>query len=190
MDKTEDYKQYHAYPIEMIMYPDHVFAPVGADELFNRPNDFFFAGNESPARRNVYEGLKDSGLKLDWTWTNETGEIPHDEWISRARQSKLFAACDGGGYNCERIYQLIYTGVLLKQKNNQFVLRDFTQGFNCLKVSENPLEKEIDFLKMIIQNKERLHSIYMGGIKNIEKFYSPSFRNSYILQVLYTNNIN
>ncbi|MES2382381.1 MAG: hypothetical protein V4538_15145 [Bacteroidota bacterium] len=188
-DKTKDYPKW-VYSYELTMYEDHIFEPVTADELFNRPYDIFFAGNESPARRSVYEGLKDTGLKLDWYWSNEGGKLPHDEWVNRARQSKLFAACDGGGYNCERIYQLIYTGVLLKQRNNQFVLRDFTHGFSCLKVSEIPLSHEIDFIQKILSNKERLHNIYTLGIKNIEKYYNPQFRASYILQVLFQNGIN
>lgn len=189
MDKTLTFPRY-VYSFELLMYDNCIFEPVSKEDLFNRPYDIFFAGNESPARKSVYEGLKDTGLKLDWTWTNEEGKMEYFDWLGRAKQSKLFLSSDGGGFSCERIYQLSYLATILKQKNNQFVLRDFTQGFNCLKVSETPLEKEIEFLKMILENKERLHSIYLNGIKNIERFYTSSFRSSYILQVLFQNYIN
>lgn len=52
--KNSDFPKF-VYPYELCMYKDCIFEPVSMDELFNRPFDIYFAGNTSPARREVYE---------------------------------------------------------------------------------------------------------------------------------------
>lgn len=188
MDKTKDYGGVAVYPIELIMYPTHVFPKVTADELFDRIIDVCFIGNRSPTRDKLIQGLKDYGINGYYKFTTE-GRYEHENWLHQHRQAKLFISCDGSGFNDERVYQLIYIAPMIKVKSNHLVLNDFTQGFSCLKVSETPLQSEIDFLKMILPNKERLHKIYLEGIKNMEKYYNPNYRSAYIKNVLYMNNI-
>lgn len=126
---------------------------------------------------------------MDWHWTHEQGKLPHDEWISRARRSKMFLSADGGGYNDERSYQLIYTATLLKQDNNQIVLHDFRDGIECLKISETPSQIDIENVKAALCNKERLYSIYLKGIERTGRYFNPSYRAQYILDTLKNNGI-
>lgn len=186
--KNSDFPKF-VYPYELCMYKDCIFEPVSMDELFNRPFDIYFAGNTSPARRKVYEGLKDTGLKLDWHWTHEQGKLPHDEWISRARRSKMFLSADGGGMNDERAYQLIYIAALLKQDNNQIVLHDFRDGIECLRIAETPSRIDIENIKAALCNKERLYSMYLKGIERTGRYFNPSYRAQYILDTLKNNGI-
>lgn len=189
MEKNEDYKEAKVYPIELCMYKDCIFEPTSKIELFNRPYDIYFAGNISPARKKVYEALRYTDLKLDWHWTNENGKLPHDEWMSRARQSKMFLSADGGGLNDERAYQLIYCGVLLKQDNEQIVLHDFSGGVDCIKIPETPTEADIANIVMVLNDKDHLYSMYNKGIEKMRRYFNPNYRAQYILDTLKNNGI-
>ncbi len=178
----------NVYPIECCLYPDHDFEPTTNEEFNNRPYDIFFAGNESPTRKNVINGLLNSAqFKMDVHWSGENGKLPHDEWLNRARQAKMFLSADGGGFSDERSYQLITIAAFLKNKNNHFQLNPFNNFNECLEVSEYPTENEIYNIKQFISSKHNLYHIYEQGIWHMKKYYSFEYRANYILDTIQKN---
>jgi len=170
------------YPCEKTI--QNIFPITTKEELCSRPYDAFFAGNVSPTRKNFIDGLIDGGLKVDVHWTNENGKLPYDEWLKRARQSKLFITSDGGGFSDERPYQLITVAAMLRQKNNHLQAHPFTDCVNCLEASECPTQEEIEGIKTVLNDHDYLYEIYLEGINHMKEHYSPEARAKYLLSIL------
>lgn len=185
-DKTLTYPDF-IYPYELVMYPDHIFSIVTKEELFERPNDIFFIGNTSPTRRNICSGLQEY-FKCDFVIGEE--RIPHDQWLNRARQSKLFISACGGGFSDERVYQLSFIAPQLRNKNNQLRLNDFEDMEDCIEVSENPTPGDIQKIKSVISNSYMLHDLYLRGVDKMNTYYNSEYRANYILNILNKNGIN
>ncbi len=185
MDKTVKYPEY-IYPYELIMYPDHVFEPVSKEELFNRPVDICFIGNISPTRLNVTNGLKDNFI-CDFVLGEE--RIPHNDWLNRAMDAKMFLTSDGGGFGDERPYQLMYISPMVRQRNDQLIIHNFRDGLECIEVSENPTTQEIKILKDVLSDADMLYDIYLAGIKRMEKYFNADYRTNYILEILKKNEV-
>lgn len=186
MRKMGEIKTYPkwVYPYEKCYYKDCLFEPTTVDELFSRPYEICFIANESPQRKNVVKGLQDAGFKMDVHWTNEKGKIPHDEWLGRHRQAKLFISADGGGFTDERIQQLFSVSGILRQKNNHLQAHPFVPYANCLEVSEHPTEEEINGIREVLNDKNYLHEIYLDGIEHMKTYYSERARAKYILEII------
>lgn len=182
--QTDNRFPHWIYPFEYVQFPDHDFQLTTAEELQSRPYDIFFVGNTSRQRRNVCSKLAEH-FKCDF----ELGmpRIPHDEWLQRGRQSKLFLTSDGGGISDERPYQLITIAPMLKQKNNQLQVHPFTNFNECMEVSEIPTEIEIENLKGILSSKWNLYHIYENGVNHMKKYYSPEARAKYVLNTILNN---
>jgi len=180
MDKTKQYPSW-VYPYELIQYPDHVFEPISLDELSSRENDIFFIGNTSPTRKSVCHELS-KHFKCDFILGEE--RIPHEQWLSRARNAKLFLTSDGGGYGDERPYQLMYIAPMLRQSNNQLIVHNFRHGIDCVEVSEIPIKEEIKYLRKVLDDKFLLYDIYQNGMKRMRKYFNAEYRTNYILSIL------
>lgn len=181
MDKTKTYPP-NVYPYEYTIQKD--FPITTKEELYSRPYDICFIGNESPTRRNVVKGLEEAGFKMDVHWTSEKGKISHEEWLNRHRQSKLFLSADGGGFSDERSYQLITIAGFLKNKNNHLQVYPFTDAVSCLEVSEHPTQEELEGLKAVLNDPDYLYEIYTEGVGHMKKYYSEEARCKYILSIL------
>lgn len=185
MDKTIQYPSW-VYPYELIQYPDHDFALVSKEELFNRPNDICFIGNISPQRISVCDSFIQHFI-CDFVLGEE--RLPHNQWLDRHRKSKLFLTADGGGFSDERPYQLMTISAMLRQKNNHFQPYPFSDCVNCLEVSEQPTADEISGIKAVLNDPDYLYEIYLDGVEHLKKYYSEEARANYILDVLKQNNI-
>lgn len=179
MDKTLDYPSW-VYPYELCYYKDHDFEPVSKEELFNRPNDICFIGNTSPTRENVIKDLKDH-FKCDFSLGQE--RLPHEEWLNRHRQSKMFLEACGGGFGSERPYQLITIAPMLRVHSNHLIHEDFLDGEDCWEINEIPSEVNIESLKFLL-NSQVLYQIYLKGIERMKTYFNEEYRANYILSVL------
>lgn len=177
MSKRLDYPWW-VYPIDCCLYPDHDFPITTADELYSRPNDIFFVGNISNEREMVCNELS-KHFKCDFVLGQE--RIPHDEWLNRARQSKMFLTADGGGWSDERAFQLITLAPMLKQKNNMVEYVELIDGKECWKIQPNVPPTDIEDLKILLNDKEFLYEIYLNGVDKMKKYYSQEARSKYIL---------
>lgn len=180
MDKTLDFPNW-VQPYEVCYYKDHDFKPVSKEELFKRPFDICLIANTSPTRVNVVNGLKDH-FKCDFILGEE--RLSHEAWLNRHRLSKFFISADGGGFSDERAQQLFSISPMIKQINNQLVLNDFISGVDCIKIDEHPSREDILELSNILNNKDKLYSIYLKGIERMKTYFSEEFRANYILETL------
>lgn len=187
LDKTKEYPS-NIYPYEKCLMND--FPLTTPNELFSRPYEIFFGGNKSTARLRLIKGLLGSSqFNMDIHWTHEKGKLSQEEWVNRARQSKLFLTADGAGFTDERMQQLITVSPMLKQKSNHYQVVPFADCVNCLMISEQPTEDEIKEIKRVLQDKEYLYEVYLLGIDHAKKYYTQEWRSLYVLKILTENNI-
>lgn len=185
MDETISYPE-NVFPYEKCLYEGCDFPETTANELFSREYDIFFYGNTTPRRKSVTDELS-KHFNCDFRIAQKN--ILHNEWVDRAKKSKLFLTADGAGFTDERMQQLITVSPMLKQKSNHKQISPFIDCVNCLMVSEQPTEEEIKGIKSILQDKEYLYEIYMSGIDYAKKYYSEDYRALYILKILTERNI-
>lgn len=191
MQTNADYGSF-VYPLELIQFPDHDFPLTTKEELNSRPYDACFIGAESPRRKAFIEALqKDGRLKLDIQFTTE--RIPHDEWLNRHRQAKFFIEADGGGLGSERPYQLMPIATMLKQGNLQLIHNDWEDMLDCVKHGIATINGVYVYdwnkLSLVLENPDRLYSIYLRGNKKLKDYFNAEYRTNYILDVLKQNNI-
>jgi len=178
MGKDITYPPY-VFPYEKVVMNE--FPLTSPEELNSRPMEIFFYGNTSPQRKSVTDELS-KHFKCDFTLGQE--KIPHEQWLQRARQAKVFLTSDGGGVSDERPYQLFSISVMLRQKNNHLQVNPFTDCVNCLEVSEHPTEDEIKGIRAVLDDPEYLFEIYEAGIQHMKQYYNETERTMYILRTL------
>lgn len=183
MLKNVEYPSY-VFPYEKVLMNE--FPLTTSQELSSRPIEIFFCGNTSPQRESVCSELS-KHFKCDFSLGQQ--KISHEDWLNRARQSKLFLTADGGGVSDERPYQLITISPMLRQKNQHLQVHPFKDYINCLEVSEHPTQEEIEGIKAVLGDPEYLFEIYESGIEYMREHYSAEARANYILEVLKEQNI-
>lgn len=183
MSKDIEYPKY-VFPYEKTMMLD--FPLTSPEDLNSRPYEIFFYGNTSPQRENVCRELS-KHFKCDFNLGQP--KIEHNEWLNRAMKSKLFLTADGGGFSDERAYQLITISPMLRQKNNHLQSHPFSDCINCLEVSEQPTQEEIEGIKAVLNDPEYLFEIYEEGINHMKEYYSEEARANYILSIIKENGI-
>lgn len=178
MLKNVEYPSW-VFPYEKILMLD--FPLTTSQELNSRPIEIFFCGNVSPQRESVCNELS-KHFKCDFSLGQQ--RVPHETWLNRARQSKLFLTADGGGVSDERPYQLITISPMLRQKNEHKQPHPFSDCINCLEVSEVPTKEEIAGIKAVLNDPDYLYEIYTEGISHMKEHYSAQTRANYILETM------
>lgn len=178
MLKKVEYPSY-VFPYEKVLMNE--FPLTTSQELNSRPIEIFFCGNTSPQRESVCKELS-KHFKCDFSLGQQ--KISHEDWLNRARQSKLFLTSDGGGVSDERPYQLFTISPMLRQKNNHLQTHPFSDYINCLEVSEVPTKEEIEGIKAVLSDPDYLFEIYESGIEYMKEHYSAEARSKYILSIL------
>jgi len=186
MGKHSIYPPY-VYPYEKILMENRPLTM--PEELFSRPYDFCWIGNESPERKNVVKGLLDAGLNGYVHWTNEKGKLSHDEWMKLHEKAKLFLESDGGGWGSERPMQLCTIVPMLRQRNDMLRVHDWKDCVSCIDVDEHPTKEDIENIKSILSGKEYLYEIYEKGAELLRIYYTAEARSLYIFNVLKKENI-
>lgn len=185
LDKTKTYPA-NLYSYEKpILYEEE---PVTADQLFDRPYDICFIANSAPQRESIAKALlADKKLKCKISLGEK--KIPFDDWVNEHRQAKLFVSASGGGFSNERPQHLFSISGMLQEKTNQLLLHPFTNSVNCVTISEHPTEQEMDYLKLVVNNKQELYKIYKGCIDHMKSFYTREYFANYVLSILKQENI-
>ncbi len=180
----------NVYPYDWAYFNDCDFEPASKDELFNRPYDVCFIGVESPTRTNVINALiKDGRLKVKHIFNDHLIRLPHKQWINEYREAKLAIECEGGGLTSEKFLQLFSICPSLRVVNEMKMAFPFTDGIDCLEISKEPTNEEIEKIADILQDKNWLYDIYIGGIQTIKKYYSEEAVSNYVLDILKQNGI-
>jgi len=184
MRKMNKYLPYPEWvrPIECIQYPDHDFPLTTLQDFVWRPNDVCFIGAWSKERESVINGLVKSGFIVDYQFTEE--RIPHDEWIDRHRKARFFLSADGGGYGDERVFQLSNIACILRQINNHRQLHPLVGGIDCIKIHENPTEREVNEIADLKRRNENIYEMYKRGAEHVRLYYSADYRAKYILYII------
>ena len=171
-------------PFELILEPDHDFAPVGFEEYHARPNDFCFIGCSSPWRANLVCGLIRAGFRVDAFFPYF--RVPHEHWLDRHRQARFFIeAC--GHFGSDRPYQLSALAPMLKLHNDQFIRDDWEHLAHCVKVGNYDgtlREPDIELLRELLADPARCHAIYQAGMDHLHARFSATSRASYVLQCM------
>lgn len=189
MNKKEEYPSF-CYPFDWPYFSGCGYEPVSKEELFSRPYDCCLISVDSPTRQNVISGIiKDGRLKLNYQFRDYTQRLPYNQWVDEHRKAKLYIACDGGGYTEERPQQLFTIAPMLKVINDHLPAHPFTDGYNCLEISEYPTKDEIDKIITVLNDKDWLYDIYLKGIEHTKKYNSPEGVTNYILECLKKENL-
>lgn len=167
------------YPLEKTIMNEFPFTT--SQELISRPYDIFFYGNTSPQRESVCNELS-KHFKCDFRIGQE--KIPHDQWLNRARQSKLYLTADGGGFSDERPYQLFSIAPMLKQRNNHLQSHPFIDETDCIEIGEIPTEDDIIKIKRYLNYPDELYRLYLSQIVKMKQYYSAEYTANYILNII------
>jgi hypothetical protein len=175
----------NGYPLDWPYFPECDFPVTTKEELCSRPYDCCLISVESPARRKVVDAiLKDGRLKLNYKFLDHTERMPYQEWVAEHRKAKLYISCEGGGMTNERPNQLFSTAAQLQVTNNHLPANPFTDGINCLTISENPTSEEIEKIVDILADKEWTYEIYKTGIQFTKENLSGEAVANYVLKTI------
>lgn len=184
MNKTEQYPE-NVYPFDWPYFPECDFPMTTKEELNSRPYDCCLISVESPARRNVVDGiLKDGRLKLHYKFLDHTQRMSHEQWITEHRKAKLYISSEGGGTTNERPNQLFSVSAQLRVQNNHLPANELTDGINCLEISEHPTDEEIEKVVDIVNDKGWLWDIYCGGLELTKEKLSGEAVANYVLKII------
>jgi len=187
MIKGEEYPD-NVFPYDWTYFNGCNFPPVSKEELFNRPYDVCFIGVEAPTRKSIIDGMVNDGrLKVKYKFNDHLTRLPHYQWINEYRESKLFLECDGGGLASEKFLQLFSISPMLKNVNQHKMAFPFTDGINCIEFDQDKMEEEIEKVVDILNHKEWLYDIYIGGIDHMKTFYSEEAVSKYVLKIINNN---
>jgi hypothetical protein len=140
-----------------------------ADELFNREYDMVFIANSAPQREYIKTVLEGTGLKCNIILGAQ--KIPFKDWVNEHKRGKLFMTWSGGGATDERKQALFSVAAMAIEDTNQLLAHPFTNSENCVSLSANPTKQEIDYLKLVCNNKGELYKIYSGLNYHMKKYY-------------------
>lgn len=173
LDRTmPHWEALNVFPFEK---PIHYEEPmVSADELFNREYDIVFIANSAPQREAIASVLRlDARLKCNIILGAE--KIPFDQWVAEHKRGKMFVKWSAGGYGCEKMHNLFSIAAMIKEDNDQLFAHPFTNSVNCVTLSTVPTKQELDYLRLVVGNKEELYKIYTGCYEFMKKYYSKEY---------------
>ena len=175
----------NVFPYDWAYFDGCDFPPVSKEELFNRDYDVCYIGVEAPTRTNVINALKKDGrLKVKYIFNDHLTRLTRGQWLIEYRQSKMAIECEGGGLTSEKFLQLFSIAPQLIVNNEMIRAFPFTDGINCLDISKEPTDQEIEKIVDIIADKDWLYELYMNGISHIKKYHSEEAVSNYILGIL------
>ena len=184
MNKEEAYPD-NVFPYDWPFFPECDYPLTTKEELNSRPYDCCLISVESPARRNVVDGiLKDGRLKLNYKFLDHTERMPYDQWVNEHRKSKLYISCEGGGYSNERPNQLFSVAGQLNVTSNYSPANKMKWGVECLEISEYPTKEEIDEILEVIMDEDWLFDVYTGGVEFTKEKLSEKSVSEYVLNTL------
>lgn len=166
---------------------DFNFPAVLIDDLIKRPNDLCFIGWAHNRRVTFICRLIQSGFKVDWEWP--VNRLPHNVWLDRHRNAKMFIEADGGGHGSDRPYQLMAIAPMLRQASNRQMAVPWENGRHCLEIGSpggngDISDTELAKLRELLASPERLYEIYTSGLFHSRKHFSDEARAQYVLRCI------
>jgi hypothetical protein len=182
LDKTKiDIYRQNIYPYEKcILYEEPMLT---ADQLFEREFDVVFIANYSPSRQLIAEALQaDHKLKIFISIGAKKREF--NDFVNWHKRGTLFVSSGAGGYTDERKQNLFSIAGLIQEETDQLLLHPFTNAVNCLKISSNPTKQELDYIRLVCNNKEELYRLYKNNYEFMKTYYSKEYIASNILETI------
>ena len=189
VQKSQTYPKW-VRPIEQAMYEGFDF-PLDKD-VCERPYDLCFVGMAAQCRATLLCHLIESRLfKIDWEWPFV--RMDKTPWVERHRRAKMFMEMNSGGQGSDRPYQLIRVAPMLKQRSDRLWVHNWVDGVNCLDIADVrgiPQPGDLDKLRRLLDDKDKLQAIYETGAAWAEARFSRYARTEYVLGVLRDFGIN
>ncbi len=157
------------YPYEKAIHYEEPITT--ADDIFNREYDVTYIANSAPSREKIKEVFEADG-RIKCNIVLGAKKLPFNEWVDANRKSKFFIAASGGGYSCEKKQNLFSISAILQERTDQLLIHPFVHGENCLKFDQPPTKEDLDAIVEIVNDKERLHELYMNGYNFMKQYYS------------------
>jgi hypothetical protein len=169
LDKTKS-RRHNIFPYEKpILYQEPMLS---ADDLFNREFDVVFIANSAPSREAIATALREDG-RLSYYISLGAPKIEFTDFVNKHRNGKMFISSAAGGFTDERCQHLFSVAAIIRQRNDQVLLHDFTHFDNCVRIDSPPTKEQIDMILSVVNNKEELYEIYKAGYEFMTTHYSP-----------------
>ena len=171
------------FPLE---YPLFDYYPLASrDALFNRPFDVCLLANASLPRMNAMDDLKADGrLKVDAAMMPV--RIPHNDWVDRHRQAKLFVEADAS-MGSERPQRLMTVAPMLRVRSDHrlpFPREDMIHQVVVGDYDGHISKADVDKILSVVNNPDLLFSIYTKGAEHMIKHYSMDARCTYVIDIM------
>lgn len=178
-DKGQSYPPW-VVPLEYPLFNHYLMA--SREELFARPNDVCLLANASlPRMHAMRDLLADNRLKVDAAMMPV--RIPHEAWVERHRQAKLFVEADAS-MGSERPQRLMMVAPMLRVKSDHrlpFPRQDMVHQVEVGDYDGNISKEDVDKILSVTKNPELLYNIYVNGVNHMLKHYSIEARCNYVI---------
>jgi hypothetical protein len=190
MRKSFTYPE-NCYPFDWAVFKNSEHPLATKEELFSRPYDCSFIGTLSKTREKFTTALlRDGRLKFDFQDRDHTKRFStYEQYLNEHRKAKLYISCDGAGLTNERPMQLYTVAAMLKNKSDLRSANSYIDLVNCIEVNEEPTKEDIDKILMVVNDKDWLYDIYMGGVTHAKNYLSHEYVSNYVLNTISGNNI-
>lgn len=171
------------YPLEYPLFD--YYPPATKEGLFGRRNDVCLLANASVPRLNAMKDLlADGRLKVDAAMMPV--RIPHNDWVYRHRQAKLFVEADAS-MGSERPQRLMTVAPMLRVKSDHripFPRQDMVHMVEVGDYDGHISRSDVDKILSVVNNPDLLYSIYTQGMEHMIQHYSMDARCNYVIDVI------
>jgi hypothetical protein len=179
LDKTKTYD--NVFPYEKAwMHCEPILTP---EQLFDRNYDVCFIANSAPSREAIGRALREE-KRLKCIVSLGAEKLPFGDFLNMHKNAKMFVSSAAGGYGDERVQNLFSVAAIIKQRTDQLVLHEFSDGINCLKIDSPPTKEDLDAIVEVVNDKDYLYEVYEEGYNFVKTFYSPEYIAKNIMQTI------
>lgn len=171
LDKNKTYP-YTIFPYEKpIAYDEGLLTP---EQLFDRPYDVCMIANTAPSREAIAEAFRKDG-RLKCIISIGQPKIDFQDFAKEHKKAKMFVSSAGGGFSNERKQCLFSVSTCIEQRTDQLLLHELTHLDNCLMIDSPPTQQDLDTIWEVVNNKEKLYSIYKSNYDFMHRYYSENY---------------
>ncbi len=182
----------NCYPFDWAVFRNSEYPLATKEELFEREYDVAFIGTlSSTIREKVCNAIINDGrLKMLYQDRDCTKRYSdYNQFLNEHRKAKLYLSCDGSGMTNERPMQLYTIAAMLKNRNDLRSATPYIDLVNCIEVNNEPTKEELDKILMVVNDKDWLYDIYLGGVTHAKNYLSHEYSSNYVLNTISANNI-
>jgi hypothetical protein len=186
MQASQTYPDW-VYPLEYPLFDEYPLAT--KEELFSRPFDLCLIANLSWQRATALIDLyADGRLKVDGDIRHCSKRLTKEDWVARHRQAKMFIEADAS-MGSERPQRLMTVAPMLRIKSDHKLPFERQDMVNMIEVGDydgHISESDIEKILSVVQDPDKLYSLYLSGVEHMKKHYSMQSRNDYVVERLET----